>query len=122
MYFLRGTHPWRKLKAATIAGTWYLIRDAKRSAGSALYASPPRKFAMLYEYACALEYGDTPDYMGHRATLRELRARVGGKYPESVDDVSAADEWGMFEWNTGGTGNEHRGRVCEACRGCKEAC
>ncbi len=69
----------------------------------------------------ALEFGDTPGYMGLRATLRELGARVGAKYPESVDDVGAADEWGVFDWNIGGTGNEHRGRVCKACRHRKEA-
>jgi len=121
VYFLRGTLPWRKLKAATVAGTWDLIRDAKLSIGSALHAGLPREFAMLHEYARALEFGDTPDYMGLRATLRELGARVGAKYPESVDDVGAADEWGVFDWNIGRTGNERRGRVCEACRRREEA-
>ena len=42
VYFLRGTLPWRKLKAATVAGTWDLICDAKLSVGSALHRSTPR--------------------------------------------------------------------------------
>jgi casein kinase I family protein HRR25 len=121
VYFLRGTLPWRKLKATTVAGTWDLIRDAKLSTGPELHAGLPREFAMLHEYARALEFGDTPDYMGLRATLRELGARVGAKYPPSVDDVGAADEWGVFDWNIGRTGSGRRGRVCEACRRREEA-
>jgi casein kinase I family protein HRR25 len=121
VYFLRGTLPWRKLKAATVAGTWDLIRDAKVSAGPELLAGLPREFAMLHEYARALEFGDTPDYMGLRATLRELGARVGAKYPASIDDVGGADQWGVFDWDIGRTGNERRGRVCEACRRREEA-
>jgi casein kinase I family protein HRR25 len=121
VYFLRGTLPWRKLKAATVTGTWDLIRDAKLSAGPELHAGLPREFAMLHEYARALEFGDTPDYMGLRATLRELGARVGAKYPASIDDVGAADQWGVFDWDIGRTGNERRGRVCEACRRREEA-
>ncbi|KAI9450485.1 kinase-like protein [Lactarius psammicola] len=93
---LRGTLPWRKLKAATVAGTWDLIRDAKLSIGSALHAGLPREFAMLHEYARALEFGDVPDYTGLRAMLRELGARVGAKYPASEDDAGAADQWGVF--------------------------
>jgi casein kinase I homolog HRR25 len=121
IYFLRGTLPWRKLKAATVAGTWDLIRDAKLSAGPELHAGLPREFGMLHEYARALEFGDTPDYMGLRATLRELGTRVGAKYPASIDDVGAADQWGVFDWDIGRTGNERRGRVCEACRRREEA-
>ena len=121
VYFLRGTLPWRKLKAATVAGTWDLIRDAKLSTGSALHAGLPREFVMMHDYVRALEFGDTPDYMGLRATLRELGARVGAKYPESVDDMGAADEWGVFDWNIGRIGYERRGRVCEACRRREEA-
>ena len=121
VYFLRGTLPWRKLKAATVSGTWDLIRDAKLAAGPELHAGLHREFAMLHEYALALEFGDTPDYMGLRATLRELGARVGAKYPASIDDVGAADQWGVFDWDVGRTGNERRGRVCEACRRREEA-
>jgi hypothetical protein len=61
--------------------------------GPALHAGLPREFVMMHDYVRALEFGDTPDYMGLCATLRALRARVGAKYPEC------------------------RGRVCEACRG-----
>jgi casein kinase I homolog HRR25 len=121
VYFLRGTLPWRKLKAATVAGTWDLIRDSKLSIGSSLHTGLPREFAMLHEYARALEFGDTPDYMGLRAMLRDLGARVGAKYPASIDDVNAADQWDAFDWNIGRTGNERRGRVCEACRRREEA-
>jgi len=121
IYFLRGTLPWRKLKAATVTGTWDLIRDAKLSIGSALHAGLPREFVMLHEYVRALEFGDSPDYMGLRATLRDLGARVGAKYPESVDDVGDADQWGVFDWNIGRASNERRGRVCEACRRREEA-
>ena len=121
VYFLRGTLPWRKLKAATVAGTWNLIRDAKLAAGPELLAGLPREFSMLHEYARALEFGDTPDYMGLRATLRELGARVGAKYPASIDEVGVADQWGVFDWDIGRTGTERRGRVCEACRRREEA-
>src|SRR5260221_8780890 len=121
VYFLQGTLPWRKLKAAAIASTWDLIRDAKLSVGLALHAGLPCKFTMLHEYARALEFGNTPDYMGLRATLRELGACVGAKYPESVYEVGATDGWGVFDWNIGRTGNEHHGRVCEACRRREEA-
>src|SRR6266702_6493417 len=121
VYFLRGTLPWRKLKAATVAGTWDLIRDAKLSVGSALHARLPRPFALLHEYARALEFGDAPDYMGLRAMLRELGARVGAKYPAQDDDAGDADQWGAFDWNIGRVGNERRGRVCEACKRREEA-
>jgi casein kinase I family protein HRR25 len=121
VYFMRGTLPWRKLKAATVAGTWDLIRDAKLSIGSALHAGLPREFAMLHEYARALEFGDVPDYMGMRAMLRELGTRVGAKYPALDDDVGAADQWGAFDWNVGRVGSQRRGRVCEACKRREEA-
>ena len=47
--------------------------------------------------------------------------RVGAKYPASIDDAGAADQWGVFDWDIGRTGNERRGRVCEACRRREEA-
>ena len=34
VYFLRSTLPWRKLRAATVAGTWDLICDARLSTGT----------------------------------------------------------------------------------------
>jgi casein kinase I family protein HRR25 len=121
VYFLRGTLPWRKLKSATVAGTWDLIRDAKLSNGSALHAGLPREFAMMHEYARALEFGDVPDYMGLRTMLRELGARVGAKYPALEDDDGAADQWGAFDWNIGRVESVRRGRVCEACKRREEA-
>ncbi|KAH8991880.1 kinase-like domain-containing protein [Lactarius hatsudake] len=121
VYFLRGTLPWRKLKAATVAGTWDLIRDAKLSVGPALHAGLPREFSMLHEYARALEFGDAPDYMGLRAMLRELGTRVGAKYPAQDEDAGAADQWGAFDWNIGRAGAVRRGRVCEACKRREEA-
>ncbi|TFY77418.1 hypothetical protein EWM64_g6592 [Hericium alpestre] len=36
IYFLRGTLPWRKLKAPTVAATWEIIRDAKLAAQGTL--------------------------------------------------------------------------------------
>ena len=38
IYFLHSTLPWRKLRAATIVGTWDLICDVKLSIGSELHA------------------------------------------------------------------------------------
>ena len=53
VYFLRGTLPWRKLKAATVAGTWDLIRDAKLSAGPELHTVlPPRVFHVTRVCSC----------------------------------------------------------------------
>ncbi|KAF8493804.1 kinase-like protein [Russula emetica] len=119
VYFLRGTLPWRKLKAATVAGTWDLIsrRQTLRLARNYMLSSP--RVYHLHEYARALEFGDTPDYMGLRATLAELSPGV--QYPALIDDVGAADQWGVFDWDIGRTGNERRGRVCEACRRRQEA-
>ncbi len=49
VYFLRGTLPWRKLKAATVAGTWDLISDAEPPAGPELHAGlPPRVYHVTW--------------------------------------------------------------------------
>ncbi|KAI0321240.1 kinase-like protein [Amylostereum chailletii] len=114
IYFLRGTLPWRKLKATTVSGTWDIIRDAKIAAESTLTANLPREFATFHQYARGLEFGDTPDYSGMRELFRSLGKRVGARYPD-MDDAVALEGWRGFDWMVGRSG-ERKGRVCEACR------
>jgi casein kinase I family protein HRR25 len=111
IYFLRGTLPWRKLRATTVSGTWDLIRDAKRTAERTLTHNLPREFALFHEYSRGLAFGDTPDYVGMRALFRDLGARAGAHYPD-MDDPS---DWRGFDWMVG-RAHERKGRVCEACR------
>src|SRR5258707_5464042 len=71
VYFLRGTLPWRKLKAATIAGKLPGISFVTPSFLLARHCMPVYP-ANLQCCMSMPEFGDTPDYMGLRATLREL--------------------------------------------------
>ncbi|KAI0043025.1 kinase-like protein [Auriscalpium vulgare] len=116
VYFLRGTLPWRKLKATTTGATWDLIRDAKLQHAATLAQNLPREFGALYECARGMEYGEDVDWPAQRATLRALGARLGVVYP----DGDEGDAWRGFDWMVGRRG-ERKGRVCEACRRKAEA-
>ncbi|KAI0031087.1 kinase-like protein [Vararia minispora EC-137] len=114
IYFLRGTLPWRKLRATTVSGTWDLIRDAKRAAESTLTQNLPREFAEFHEYTRRLDFGDVPDYAGMRELFQRLGKRVGARYPD-MEDPSGCADWRGFDWMVGRS-HERKGRVCEACR------
>jgi casein kinase I homolog HRR25 len=114
IYFLRGTLPWRKLRATTVSATWDIIRDAKVAAQSTLTQNLPREFSVFHEYARGLAFGDVPDYAGMRALFRALGHRVGARYPD-LDDPSGVGHWRGFDWMVGRP-EERKGRVCEACR------
>ena len=114
IYFLRGSLPWRKLRATTVSGTWDLIRDAKIAAEGTLTNNLPKEFALFHDYARGLEFGDVPDYAGMRALFRGLGKRAGVRYPD-MDDPTGIAHWRGFDWMAGRS-HERKGRVCEACR------
>ncbi|KAF7313236.1 hypothetical protein MKEN_01010300 [Mycena kentingensis (nom. inval.)] len=127
IYFLRGTLPWRKLRAPAappstyiegsvpynpVSATWDLIRDAKLQAEPLLTCGLPPEFDVLYRYARGLEFDDLPDYEGLRALFRGLAERLDISYD------------GEFDWSVppptkgrpapiGPTAA--KGRFCEAC-------
>lgn len=107
VYFLRGTLPWRKIRApkeppglnsATpseqehmrqhynpVSATWDLIRDAKVANEELLTLGLPPEFDVLYRYARSLEFDDLPDYEGLRKLFRGLAERVGIEYDGFYD-------------------------------------
>ncbi|KAG6868285.1 hypothetical protein C0993_005570, partial [Termitomyces sp. T159_Od127] len=142
IYFLRGTLPWRKLRAPNtppppvspttsnpsppspipphqynpVSVTWDLIRDAKLEAEPLLTVGLPEEFEILYKYARGLEFDDLPDYEGLKNLFRGLAAKIGVNYD------------GVYDWTTPKTtgGRSHGGRsisghaistrrFCEAC-------
>ena len=141
IYFLRGTLPWRKIRAPAeapivsdatpseqeyirqhynpVSATWDLIRDAKIANEDTLTLGLPPEFDVLYRYARTLEFDDLPDYEGWRKLFRGLAERVGIEYD------------GIYDWTippkSSGHGDGHgrrtisegngsgRGRYCEAC-------
>lgn len=123
IYFLRGTLPWRKLRAPAappstyiasttpynpVSATWDLIRDSKLASEPLLTCGLPPEFDVLYRYARGLEFDDLPDYAGLRALFRGLGDRLDIAY----DDV--------FDWSVSPpSGSSHsaaaKGRFCEAC-------
>lgn len=143
VYFLRGTLPWRKIRAPerapegwkegeynSVTMTWDLIRDAKLKAEPTLCDDLPPEFDVLYRYSRTLAFDDLPDYEGLRDLFRGLARRVGVDYPQDYD--------GVFDW-TVAPSSEHEstasaldlasstgkgtplavgkgGRFCEACR------
>ncbi|PFH46532.1 hypothetical protein AMATHDRAFT_154561 [Amanita thiersii Skay4041] len=119
IYFLRGTLPWRKIRAPhtppmltapasegngglsdrqeqqnnnynPVSATWDLIRDAKISAEPLLTLGLPPEFDILYRYARGLEFDDLPDYEGLRRLFQGLGERVGIDYD------------GVFDWTIPG--------------------
>jgi casein kinase I family protein HRR25 len=101
IYFLRGTLPWKKIKASTTSQTWDLIRDKKIETEPFLTAGLPSEFDVLFKYARALEFDDLPDYSGLRAMFRALAERNGIEYD------------GEFDWMTKKENGKRR--FCEAC-------
>ncbi|KAF5348331.1 hypothetical protein D9756_010491 [Leucocoprinus leucothites] len=110
IYFLRGTLPWRKLRAPAhppqnppeasdatqpngpadntynpISATWDLIRDSKLKHEPLLTVGLPPEFDVLYKYARGLEFDDLPDYEGLRKLFRGLGERVGIEYDDVYD-------------------------------------
>ncbi|CAK5263615.1 unnamed protein product [Mycena citricolor] len=123
IYFLRGSLPWRKLRAPAappssqvvspsnpynpVSVTWDLIRDAKLAAEPLLTCGLPPEFDVLYRYARGLEFDDLPDYEGLRALFRGLAERMDIEYD------------GDFDWSVpppkNATHSSPKGRFCEAC-------
>ena len=115
IYFLRGTLPWRKIRAPThpppdtpgkpeffysaltqtrlidfppynpVSATWDLIRDAKLEAELTLADGLPPEFGVLYHYARNLSFDDLPDYEGLRQLFRGLAERMNIEYDYMFD-------------------------------------
>ncbi|KAJ7119437.1 kinase-like domain-containing protein [Mycena epipterygia] len=124
IYFLRGTLPWRKLRAPAappstyiasgattpynpVSATWDLIRDSKLAAEPLLTCGLPPEFDVLYRYARGLEFDDLPDYAGLRALFRGLAGRLDIVYDGEFD-------WSVPPPSSGHSGGA-KGRFCEAC-------
>ena len=142
IYFLRGTLPWRKIRAPQtppirttpasegdapasdkenynpVSATWDMIRDAKMAAEPLLTLGLPPEFDILYRYARGLEFDDLPDYEGLRRLFRGLAERVGIEYDEAYDWTVSGNNQRSFinrRVSEGGGRKMRRGRVCEAC-------
>ena len=144
IYFIRGTLPWRKLRASPdppadsnavtpsqeehirqnynpVSATWDLIRDAKIANEELLTLGLPPEFDVLYRYARTLEYDDLPDYEGLRNLFRGLAERMSIEY-DDVYDWSVPPTTGSSIGGPGrrsiseGSGSGSGGRrYCEAC-------
>jgi casein kinase I family protein HRR25 len=127
IYFLRGTLPWRKLRAPAappstyvtgtapynpVSATWDLIRDAKIAAEPLLTCGLPPEFDVLFRYARGLEFDDLPDYAGLRALFRGLAERLDIAYDGEFD-------WSVPPPKAGHASSSSavgaKGRFCEAC-------
>jgi casein kinase I family protein HRR25 len=125
IYFLRGTLPWRKLRAPAappstylasgvttpynpVSATWDLIRDSKLAAEPLLTCGLPPEFDVLYRYARGLEFDDLPDYEGRRALFRGLAERLDIVYDGDFD-------WSVPPPSSGHTPPGTNRRFCEAC-------
>lgn len=145
IYFLRGTLPWRKIRAPQtphirttaasdgdapasdkenynlynpVSATWDMIRDAKMAAEPLLTLGLPPEFDILYRYARGLEFDDLPDYEGLRRLFRSLAERVGIEYDEAYDWTVSGNNQRNFvnrRVSEGGGRKMRKGRVCEAC-------
>ncbi|KAG6845721.1 hypothetical protein H0H87_004987 [Tephrocybe sp. NHM501043] len=143
IYFLRGTLPWRKLRAPNsppppvspttsnpsppspipphqynpVSATWDLIRDAKLEAEPLLTVGLPEEFQVLYQYARGLEFDDLPDYEGLRNLFRGLAKKVGVEYDDVFDwTVPKASGGRLHGGRSASEGHETAGRrFCEAC-------
>lgn len=124
IYFLRGSLPWRKLRAPDrlpqeildeisnsderreaeegynpVTATWDLIRDSKLDHEATLTNGLPEEFAVLYTYSRNLEFDDLPDYEGLRNCFRGLAASLGIEYD------------GVFDWSVEGPSGEGAGSM-----------
>ncbi|KAJ6482164.1 kinase-like domain-containing protein [Mycena vitilis] len=126
IYFLRGTLPWRKLRAPAappstyltgsapynpVSATWDLIRDAKLAAEPLLTCGLPPEFDVLFRYARGLEFDDLPDYAGLRALFRGLAERLDIAYDGEFDWSVAPPKGGHPPGSAAGP----KSRFCEAC-------
>lgn len=137
IYFLRGTLPWRKLRAPAtppevsdatqpnpnynpISATWDLIRDAKIANEAILTVGLPPEFDVLYKYARGLEFDDLPDYEGLRRLFRGLAERFGIEYDDVYDWTVTSESSNKdlharrHPTRTVSEGSGRR-RYCEAC-------
>ncbi|KAH7923609.1 kinase-like protein [Leucogyrophana mollusca] len=89
IYFLRGTLSWRKTKGTTVSAPWDAIHTVRLAALPLLTAGLPAEFAVFFEYARGLKFGDLPDYEGLRELFRGLVGRVGVQY-SGVSDWTLA--------------------------------
>ncbi|KAF9810273.1 hypothetical protein IEO21_07041 [Rhodonia placenta] len=109
IYFLRGTLPWRKIKAQTTEETWDLIRDKKLETEEFLTVGLPTEFDVFYKYARSLAFEDLPDYDGLRALFRGLAERHRIEYD------------GEFDWSVPKPTETKRRRGCRSCHACSAA-
>ncbi len=142
IYFLRGTLPWRKIRAPQtppihttpasegdapisdkenynpVSVTWDMIRDAKIAAEPLLTLGLPPEFDILYRYARGLEFDDLPDYEGLRRLFRGLAERIGIEYDGVYEWTVSGNKQRNFinrRVSEGGGRKIRRGRVCVAC-------
>jgi len=141
IYFLRGTLPWRKIRAPQeaphvsdaspseqdhmdqhynpVSATWDLIRDAKIANEELLTLGLPPEFDVLFRYARTLEFDDLPDYEGLRNLFKGLASRVGIDYDGVYDWTTAPKSIGPIGGHGRRTVSEGSGsggrRYCEAC-------
>ncbi|KAK2459841.1 hypothetical protein APHAL10511_008162 [Amanita phalloides] len=138
VYFIRGTLPWRRIRAPQtppihttpasegnapgsdynpVSATWDMIRDAKLAAEPLLTLGLPPEFDILYRYARGLEFDDLPDYEGLRRLFRGLAERVSIEYDGVYDwTFSSKKQRGFGRRVSDCTGKKMtRGRVCAAC-------
>ncbi|KAF8638124.1 hypothetical protein AX17_002423 [Amanita inopinata Kibby_2008] len=145
IYFLRGTLPWRKIRAPQtpqthttpasegnapesdqhehpnynpVSATWDLIRDAKVAAEPLLTLGLPAEFDVLYRYARGLEFDDLPDYEGLRRLFHDLADRIGVEYDGVYDWTVPGKRFRKLVGRRAseGSGRKPNGsRVCEAC-------
>ncbi|CCL98454.1 uncharacterized protein FIBRA_00452 [Fibroporia radiculosa] len=91
IYFLRGSLPWRKIKAPTTDETWDLIRDRKVEMQDLLTVGLPAEFDIFYKYTRSLSFEDLPDYDGIRALFRGLAERHRIAYDGVFDCFLSCD-------------------------------
>lgn len=144
IYFLRGTLPWRKIRAHQdppglssaspseqehmrqhynpVSATWDLIRDAKVANEEVLTLGLPPEFDVLYRYARSLEFDDLPDYEGLKKLFKGLAERVGIEYDDIYDwsvppskGVSSAESVRSYGRRSASDGSGANRRHCEAC-------
>ena len=141
IYFLRGTLPWRKIRAPQeppniadaspseqehirehynpVSTTWDLIRDAKIANEELITIGLPPEFDVLYRYARTLEFDDLPDYEGLRNLFKGLAERVGveydGVYDWTIEPKISAGGHGHRSISEGGGSGSGGRRYCEAC-------
>ena len=141
IYFIRGSLPWRKLRApeklpqeildeisdsnerrdaeegySPVTATWDLIRDSKLDHEATLTNGLPEEFAVLYTYSRNLEFDDLPDYEGLRNCFRGLAASLGIEYDGVFDwTVQGPSGDGAVKRKTIASRKERHGRHCLAC-------